>query len=172
MPGRRYTGNSDGVSRVGARPGTKKLVELCGKRWGFTNLGIFSNRQMNNPKAKKGDPQWLSVHATGRACDLGWSDRKDAVEAWDWLVKYSRQLGIEAIHDYVFDADKNDGKPGWGRGFRCSRGEGLAGVKQFTASDNAGVGGRWLHVELSPQMADDAHKFEAVWRSLPRPGAV
>lgn len=171
MPGRKYTGNSDGVSRVGSRPGTKKLVELCGKRWGFTNLGIFANRQARHPDAKRNDPKWLSVHATGRACDLGYKNRKDALEAWDWFLKYTRQLGIEEIHDYAFDAKPSDGKPGWGRGYRCSRGEGSEGVKVFDAKDNAGRGGAWLHIELSPRMADDAHKFEAVWRSLPKPGA-
>lgn len=170
MPGRKYTGNSDGVSRTGARPGTQKLVELCGKRWGFSNMGIFSNRTMNNPKAKKGDPKWLSVHATGRACDIGYKDRADAVQAWEWFLKYTKELGIEEIHDYAFDANVKDGKPGWGRGYRCSRGEGEAGVKIYDANDNAGSqGGKWLHLELAPSMADDANKFEAVWRSLPKP---
>ena len=172
MPGRKYTGNSDGVSRVGARPGTLKLVELCGKRWGFTNMGVFSNRTMNNPKAKKGDPRWLSVHATGRGCDLGYKDRKDAVEAWEWFLKYTKELGIEEIHDYAFDSNVKDKELGWGRGYRCSRGEGERGVKVYDAKDNAGSqGGRWLHFELSPEMADNPQKFEAVWRSLPKPGA-
>ena len=171
MPGRKYTGNSDGLSRVGARPGTKKLVELCGKRWGFTNMGIFANRSMNNPKAKKGDPKWLSVHATGRACDVGYKDRKDAVEAWDWFLKHTKELGIEEIHDYAYDDNVKDKQLGWGRGYRCSRGEGAKGVKIYDANDNAGSqGGRWLHFELSPEMADNAEKFEAVWRSLPKPG--
>lgn len=172
MPGRKYTGNKDGVSRVGARPGLKKLVQLSQRRWGFTNLGTFSNRSMNNPKAKKGDPRWLSVHATGRACDLGYKDRKDAVEAWDWFLKYAKELGIEEIHDYAYDDNVKDKELGWGRGFRCSRGEGNKGVKIYNAKDNAGSrGGRWLHLELSPQMADDEKKFQAVWRSLPKPGA-
>lgn len=170
MPGRKYTGNTDGVSRTGARPGTLKLVDLCQKRWGFTNMGVFSNRQMNNPKAKKNDPKWLSVHATGRACDIGYKDRADAVEAWDWFMTYTKELGIEEAHDYAFDANVKDKALGWGRGYRCSRGEGKAGVKIYDANDNAGSqGGHWLHIELSPAMADDAAKFEAVWRSLPKP---
>ena len=67
MPGRKYTGNSDGLSRTGLRLGTKKFMDLAIKEYGLTNLGGFANRSMNNPKAKKGDPKWLSVHATGRA---------------------------------------------------------------------------------------------------------
>jgi hypothetical protein len=109
MP-RKYTGNSDGDGK-GAKPGTQKLIELCGKRWKFTNLGAYSNRLMRNSNTagkKLGDPgmeKWLSVHATGRACDVGYTDRKAAVEAWDWFLKYSKELGIEEIHDYAFDAD-------------------------------------------------------------------
>ena len=168
MP-RKYTGNSDGNAGK-ALPGTLKLVELCGKRWGFKNLGVYANRSMNNPKATPGDPKWLSVHATGRACDLGYSDRKAALQAWDWFLSHTEQLGIEEIHDYAFDADVKDGKPGWGRGYRCSRGEGTKGVKIYDAKDNAGSqGGHWLHIELSPTMAQDAAKFEAAWRSLPKP---
>ena len=169
---RKYTGNSDGVSKTGAREGTVKLVELCGKRWKFTNMGIFSNRTMNNPKAVKGDPKWLSVHATGRACDIGYANRADAVQAWEWFLAHTEVLGIEEMHDYAYDANVKDKQLGWGRGYRCSRGEGSdpKSVKVYTASDNAGSqGGRWLHIELSPAMADDAAKFEAAWRSLPKP---
>lgn len=166
MPGRKYTGNSDGLSRVGARPGIKKFVQFA-EAEGFKNLGTFANRSMNNPAAKKGDPKWLSVHATGRACDIGYSDRKTALAMWDFLLANTRRLGIEEIHDYAFDDDKTDKEKGWGRGYRCSRGEGEAGVKIYDAKDNAGSqGGRWLHVELNPAMADDANKFAAVWKEL------
>ena len=80
-------------------------------------------------------------------------------------------LGIEEIHDYAFDANVKDKVLGWGRGFRCSRGEGAKGVKVYTAQDNAGSqGGKWLHLELSPEMAADGDRFEQVWRSLPKPG--
>ena len=41
MP-RKYTGNTDGNAGK-ATPGAEKLVELCKKRWGFTNLGIYAN---------------------------------------------------------------------------------------------------------------------------------
>ena len=173
MTMRKYTGNTDGVSKVGARAGTQKLAALCAKRWGFTNLGIFANRSMKNPKAVAGDPRWLSVHATGRAVDMGYSDRAKAVEAWDWLLANAATLGIEEIHDYAFDANTNDKVLGWGRGFRCSRGEGAKGVKVYDAKVNAGSqGGRWLHVELSPAMADDAVAFVAAWRAASKPPAV
>lgn len=173
MP-RKYTGNSDGNAGK-VRPGTSKLVELMGKRWGFSNLGTYVNRRMRNPQADKepNNPKWLSVHATGRACDLGYSNRKAAVQAWDWLLANSEALGIEEIHDYAFDANVDDKKPGWGRGYRCSRGEGTKGVKIYDDKDNAGSqGGKWIHVELSPAMADSAEKFEAAWRAAPKPDPI
>ena len=172
MP-RKYTGSSDGVSKTNAaREGTVKLIDLCNRRWGFSNMGSFANRMMNNPKAVKGDPKWLSVHATGRACDLGYKNRADAVQAWNWFMQYTAELGIEEVHDYAFDSNVNDKVLGWGRGYRCSRGEGSnpKSIKIYDSKDNAGSqGGKWLHIELSPEMADDAAKFEAAWRSLPKP---
>ena len=169
---RSYTGNSDGVSKKGARAGTLMLVDLCQRRWKFTNLGVFANRRMNNDAAAKDptNPKWLSVHATGRACDLGYKNRKHAVQAWNWLLEHAVVLGIEEIHDYAFDPDGKGAKRAWGRGFRCSRGEGNKGVRIFDASNNAGsAGGKWLHVELSPAMADNPDGLLAVWKSLPKP---
>jgi hypothetical protein len=169
---RKYTGNSDGVSKKGARAGTEMFVSLCQRRWKFTNMGIFANRRMNNAQAAAdpANPKWLSVHATGRACDIGYKKRKDAVQAWNWFLEHAAALGIEEIHDYAFDPDGAGSKKAWGRGFRCSRGEGNKGVRIFDASNNAGsAGGKWLHVELSPSMADDPVKLEEVWRSLPKP---
>ena len=161
-----------------SQPGTLKLVEFCGIRWKATNMGVYAARLMRNSHTagkKMSDPgmeKWMSVHATGAACDLGYSDRKVGVAMWDWLLKYSAELGIVEIHDYAFDSDKADKNVGYGRGFRCSRGAGQAGVKIFTDTDNAGsFGGKWLHIELEPDFAKDAAKFEKAWKSLPKPGA-
>ena len=85
-------------------------------------------------------------------------------------VSGSSQVNADSITN--FDTNVKDKVQGYGRGFRCSRGENSAGVKIFTKDDNAGsFGGQWLHLELSPEMAKDAAKFEAAWRSLPKPGA-
>jgi hypothetical protein len=159
-----------------AGAGTEWFVAACARRWKTTNMGIYSPRLMRNSKTegkKIGDPgmeKYLSVHATGAACDIGYTDRKVGVAMWDWLLAHTVELGIEEIHDYAFDKDAKDGKPGYGRGFRCSRGENAAGVKLFTVDDNAGsFGGKWLHVELSPAFAKDAAKMEAAWKSVPKP---
>jgi hypothetical protein len=174
MP-RKYTGNTDAKKGGSTRPGLKKFMDLAMKRWGFTNLGAYNYRMMNNPKAKAdpNNPKWLSVHATGRACDLGYKNRQAAEQAWEWILANAAALGVEEIHDYAFDPDgAGPGKP-WGRGFRCSRGEGKAGVKIYNEKENAGTpGGKWLHFELSPDMADNPAKLEAAWNAIPAPGNV
>lgn len=141
-----------------ASPVTEKFQDLCKRRWGFSNLGIYANRQMRGSNN-------LSVHATGWAVDIGYGTGKEnrakAVQAWDWFMKYTEELRICEVHDYAY------GK--WGRGYRCSRGIGAKGVKVFTATDNAGTpGGTWLHVEISNDW-ESAEAFEAAWRALPKP---
>ena len=154
----------------GPQPGTVKLVALCAAKWKTKNLGIYVPRLMRNSHTagkKIGDPgmkKWLSVHSTGAACDIGYRRRKTGIAIWNWLLAHTKELGIEEMHDYAFDRNIRDRKTGYGRGFRCSRGENCAGVKIFTATDNAGsFGGKWLHIELSPAMAKDADKFQKAW---------
>lgn len=160
----------------GAQPGTVKFVELCGKRWKTKNLGIYNNRLMRNSHTagkKLGDPgmeKWLSVHATGAAADIGYPNRAVGLAMWNWFIAHTKELGLVEIHDYAFDANASDKKPGFGRGYRCSRGEGEKGVKIYDAKDNAGsFGGQWIHIELEPEFAKDAAKMEAAWRALPKP---
>jgi hypothetical protein len=172
---RKYTGNTDGVAS-GTRPGTQELFRLASKRFGFTNLGMFSNRRMNNAKAKADptNPKYLSVHATGRAVDMGWKRRGKAVEFWNFLIANTELLQIEEIHDYAYkcpNQNKKD-KTAWGAGYRSSRGEGMAGIRIFDSKNNAGTpGGKWIHVELSPEMADNPKKFRDAWiEALKRSG--
>jgi hypothetical protein len=167
MTMRKYTGNGDGnFGRT--RPGTQELFRLASKRFGFTNLGMYTNRRMNNSSADKDptNPKWLSVHASGRCVDMGYKDRKKAVQFWNFLIANTAALGIEEIHDYAYKnpIQNPKDKTAWGAGYRCSRGEGMKGIRIFDAKNNAGTpGGRWIHVELSPQFADDAKAFRAAW---------
>lgn len=156
-----------------SQPGTIKLVQLCEQKWGATNMGIYNNRLMRNSHTagkKIGDPgmeKYLSVHATGAACDVGYKKRSIGLEMWEFFINHTKELGIVEIHDYAFDADATDKKPGYGRGYRSSRGEGMAGVKNYDAKNNAGsFGGKWLHFELDQEMAKDAKKFEAAFRAV------
>jgi hypothetical protein len=146
---------------TGKLAGTEKFVDLCKRRWGFTNLGTFVVRNIRGGKT-------LSVHSLGVAGDVGYpktrAGRAQAKEAWDWLIEHSEALGLCELHDYAFGD--------YGRGYRCSRGEGQKGVKIFTATDNAGsIGGAWLHFELEMDLAKDAKALEAAWRALPKPNS-
>jgi hypothetical protein len=149
-------------------PITKKLFDLCQKRWGFTNLGMYANRAMRGSKN-------LSVHASGYAVDMGYpatrAGRAAAKEAWAWLIEHSEALLLCELHDYSFrnPAQPDTDKTAYGRGWRCSRGAQDKGIKLFTKDDNAGsFGGVWLHAEISNDW-DSAEAFEAAWRALPKP---
>ena len=154
----KYTGSTDAPGQTKARPGTEKLIDILNSRWAFSNLGIYANRPMRGSTR-------LSVHATGRAVDAGIPKNKQDDMAWvssvfDWLVANYEVLGIEEVHQYWWTN-------GWERGFRCDRGGGKPGVKPWTATDNGGTpNGKWLHLELSPAMADNPDAFVKAWKSV------
>ena len=132
------------------RPGTEKFVQLARRRWGFTNLGTWVVRDM------RGRPGFLSVHATGRALDLGYSDRKAALEAIRWFVDNNGALGVTLVNDYM------QGK--FGATWKCDR-------QSWKVHEKSELGsrGHWIHVELDAWAADDPVAIERVWRSLPQP---
>lgn len=145
-----------------ASPVTQWFATAMNRRWQFKNLGIYANRPVRNPAAKGA----LSVHATGFAVDLGYDDRRTAVIAWNWLMDNTKALRICEVHDYAYKAP--GASRAWGRGYRCSRGEGDNGVKNYDANNNAGSpGGRWLHVELDPTWTLEA--FQDAWKAIPKP---
>jgi hypothetical protein len=88
---RPYTGTKDGVAR-GARPGTKQFQALMVFLFQMRSLGIYANRPVRGGSS-------LSVHATGRACDLGGSEDK-IIRAINFLSTSPDELGVEAVHDY------------------------------------------------------------------------
>jgi hypothetical protein len=154
---------------TGKLAGTEKFVDLCKRRWGFTNLGTFVVRNMRGKKT-------LSVHSLGVAGDIGYpktrAGRRKAKEAWDWFIEHSEALGLCELHDYAYRDPKQPktDQTAYGRGWRCSRGAGSEGIKIFNKTDNAGsFGGAWLHFELEMDMATDAKALEAAWRALPKP---
>ena len=136
------------------QPVTAKLIELCKARWNTKSLGAYVNRPMRSGAG-------LSVHATGYAADIQYKDEAQAREMWDWFLANSKALGLCELHWYAYGT--------YGAGYRCSRGEGKAGVKIYTADDNAGSyqgNPNWLHFEMANQTAE---AFEAAWRALPKP---
>jgi hypothetical protein len=166
-PAMPYTGNTD--PSEGPRPGTIKFGEIMASRWKFTNLGIWANRPMRGT-----NPPRLSVHATGRAIDLGYTAANAALvgKVCLWLEANHVALGIEEIHDYSGVSKK--GAEMWGRGFRCNR-NGVPGWKEWSESDNGGTPGmgkmasKWIHLELAPAphgFADDPKLLVKAFKAI------
>lgn len=149
-----YTG-FDGVAG-GTTAGLTVLIRTLERVTdkGLWNLGAWGVRDM---KGKPGNP---SVHSTGRAVDLGWTDMPDdrgkpnwyqpACNVIDALVTNSTSIGLELVIDYFPHP--------WGRAWRCDRG-------RWRKYDNRTVsgapGGRWFHVEISPSMARNPEGMKA-----------
>lgn len=163
---RPYTGNKDAPAK-GKRPGLEKFADIMEFLAGVKNIGTYNVRLMRSaPKGmtmnSPGAGKWMSVHATGRAVDLEWKDRAKVLQTIDFLEKNADALGIEEIHDYFHTGPAGQ----WGRGWRCNR-DGKPGWKIYDAKNNAGTpGGKWIHVEISPAMADSPEKVDAVFKQL------
>ena len=155
---RPYTGNRDGAAK-GLRPGTKvfinEVIKLSnGALW---NNGDFGIRNMRNKES-------LSVHATGRAVDLSYrhvdekgvkNGRREAVRICKILTEHADLIGLEAILDYF-------PKP-HGRGWNCSR-DAWSAYKQHEIS--GAPSGDWIHLEISPDMADNHQKVKQAFEVL------
>lgn len=138
------------IPAKGKRPGTERFVLLARRRWQFVNLGTWVVRDIRDK------PGQLSVHATGRAMDLGYADRSKAIEAMNWFVEHNAALGVTLVNDYLHGSH--------GRTWKCDRQAWLVHKKP-----TIGGRGHWFHVELDAWAADDPSLLEKVWRSLPRP---
>jgi len=144
---RPYTGVNDGIAK-GARPGLLELVNYIHKATNgmVWNNGTFANRR------KRGKTT-MSVHATGRAADLSYRQltpkragkgRPAAINVIKWLVRNADSFGVEMILDYMPQP--------YGRGWRCDR----ARWERYEKHTITGApGGDWIHIEISPRMADD-----------------
>jgi len=152
----RYTGNSDGDSGR-AKPGLLEFVKTIEE---ITDDAIWNNGTYVN-RDKRGKPGSLSVHSTGRAVDLsyrklGKKGRRNGRTIAEWLcdvlVENSEVLGVECVLDYY-------PKP-FGRGFRWDRKDWLVYDK---ATLHGAPFGDWLHVELSPRMADSQALVRESW---------
>ena len=151
-----YLGNKDGAAK-GKLAGTEAFMDHLEYLYKFSNLGTWVVREM------RGKPGQLSVHATARALDAGYTkkQRETAVSVCEFLTKGKNPdvLGIQEVHDYAFTGPSGQ----WGRGWRCSR----SAWKVYDSKDNAGTpGGLWIHVELDPAMAKDAKKVAAAWKTV------
>lgn len=146
---RPYTGTKDGVSRR-KRPGTEKFKDIVV----FLGDGKLSNLGTHVIRKMRGKPL-LSVHATGRAIDIGFSDRRAARGMIDTIVRNADRFELELLLDYYPTPH--------GRGWKCTRNA----WRRYTTSELTGAPrGKWFHVELSPRMADDPAAVEAAWKSI------
>jgi hypothetical protein len=154
MASRPYTGNKDAAGVTGAKPGTQSFQNLMCFLFGMKNLGIYANRTVRG--SGSATPP-LSVHATGRACDLGGTP-KQCKEATEFLFAWRDRLGIEEIHDYKGHYMQTKG---FGAGYRCDR-----DAWKVYDKNMIGPGGNWVHYEISPEMANDPAKVEKVFTEI------
>jgi hypothetical protein len=159
---RRYTGTSDGVAN-GRRPGLGIFIAEIEKR----SEGALWNNGDYVVRLKKGKDS-LSVHATGRAVDLSWrrieqdgrsrgvKEGRQAAVRWSRiLIRNADLLGIELILDYFPEP--------FGRGWRCDRRDWL---RYEVPTISGAPGGDWLHIEISPDCADDPKRISDAFANL------
>ena len=143
---RDYIGNADGAS-PGPRAGMNEFIKqvTAHSNGAFVNLGSWGQRDV------KGKPGTMSVHATGRAWDAGFTTsekhpnatRKNARAFIDKMIANANELGIQMVIDY-FPKE-------FGSAWRCDR---QAWKKYDRKTVSGAPGGRWFHIEISPQAAD------------------
>ena len=160
-----YTGNKDGAA-AGEHPQLTALMKELFKAYpkALWNNGSFGVRNMRGKES-------LSVHATGRACDISWRNmgdgkrgvakggRRYATEAMDYLVKHADELGIEMIIDY-FPAPH-------GRASKCDRN--MAWQKYTKETVHGAPNGDWFHTEVDGKKSSE--QVKAVFLAHP-PAAV
>lgn len=139
---RPYTGTKDGVAKR-KRPGTEAfyagVIELMDGE--LKGLGTYVIR---NKRGK----QELSVHATARGMNLGYSKRTVATTFMNALIECQEQCQLEACFDYFYKDPRADRR--WGRGWMCTR-EAWQGYTKRTINP---AGLMLIHIELAPQIAD------------------
>ena len=160
MKPRKYTGTKDGISK-GPRKGMLEFIKQVEAR---TDKALWNNGHfIVRPVKGSGVGGPLSVHATGRAVDLSYrkmpdkgkpNGRKHAEDFIELLIANNRLLGIELILDYM---------PAGGRGWRCDR---LAWQNYKPPGLTGSPNGDWLHVEISPRMADSPQAVIAAFAKL------
>jgi len=153
-----YTGNKDGEAKR-LRAGMKTFIDrvIFLSDHALWNNGDFGVRNMKGKES-------LSVHATGRAVDLSYrkmgnkgkeQGRQHAMQWCKILTDNADALGIEMIIDYFPEPH--------GRAWRCDR---MAWQKYDKPTVSGAPKGDWLHVELSPAMADNPAAVEAAFAKI------
>jgi hypothetical protein len=163
---RRYTGTSDGVAqgrRAGMTAFIREVEKLSGGALWNNGDWVVRNQRSKNV---------MSVHATGRAVDLSYryirgtgkgaptrgvpdGGRKAAIEMCRLLIRNADLVGLELILDYFPEP--------YGRGWRCDRRD---WVRYQVPTISGAPKGDWLHIEITPAMADDPVAVRQAFRNL------
>ena len=125
---------SDYVKYRTESPNLLVLRDWLVKRYQGSSLGILNKRPVRGGTAP-------STHTFGAALDWRYPTRVSAKLVMRFLVAFSEELGVQAIHDYV-------GNTIWhaGRGWK----------KQEVDSEGMGQPwATWLHIEVAPSMWKD-----------------
>lgn len=125
----------DFVKFTKASPNLVELNEWLCKRFGGASLGVFNKRPIRGGSSP-------STHTFGAALDWRYPTRVSAKIVMKFLVAFSEELGVQAIHDYVggciWHADR-----GWKKQEKDSEGMGQPWAT-------------WLHIEVTPSQWKDS----------------
>jgi hypothetical protein len=115
-------------------PNLVSLQDYYRRRWGAVSLGCHNQRPVTGGSS-------LSSHAWGAACDPRFPDRAVTLLAMAWTISFSKELGINTIHDYITQ-----------RMWKPTQG--------WVPASIGSVGGQWIHVETTPAMFGDGRPVE------------
>lgn len=130
-------------------PALGELRETLAERWSFSSLGCFGVRPIRLGELP-------STHSYGAAIDLSYRQLgrvRMLAEVVPYLIAWSDEWGIQAVHDYVGCRIWRAGRTRvvaeacdrWWKAQRPSPGTGMG---QAWAD--------WLHIEIHPSRWDDA----------------
>jgi hypothetical protein len=104
---------------------------------------------------------WIFLIGIWATAKVVLNGRREAVKMCKILVQNSELLGLEALFDYFPSP--------YGRGWMCNRN---AWSKYKKKTISGAPRGDWLHVELSPEMADSPAKVREAFAQIVLPAVA
>lgn len=142
------------ADHTGPSPALVALRAYMLERWlGFSDLGCYGRRAVRGGEVP-------SSHSYGAAVDIGYpigAQQLVVHEVCPWLVAYSRELGLQAIHDYRRSRIWRAGRTAL-ESQACD-----TWWKAQRHSASTGMGQLWtnhLHLEVTPQGWSDPTPIE------------
>jgi hypothetical protein len=131
-------GRQPGAPLDTCSPALQSLNVYMSKRWGGMDLGCYGRRPV------RGGATWSS-HSFGAARDWRYENPGPGRailldEVLPFLIEHSKELGIQAIHDYK-----------GGRIWRSNRGDGKGAYWKDQPKSSSGMGqswAGWIHIEV------------------------